>query len=351
MAVSAGSHRPGACRILRGGAHCPRQGGARGASHDRVTRSGSRRAERRAAGRRAARAGGGPRVGAGADPARADARVAVRVLSRRGGDDGGRPRRAPPLGPDGPGVRRRAPVELRRLRSPDREMVFDINDFDETARGPLEWDVKRLAASIAIAGRELGLGAADAAATPCEAAVRSYRETMRRVRDDARPGALVRAARRRAHPQPRGDGVDKEKRRFKRRVARARAKDRLRACRSSPERVNGAPRIVSRPPLIFHSRTSGRATRRRGRCETCSRTTAHPPRRAADRSWNRYTHMARKVVGVGSVGVDVRGPADRSGNDDPLFLQFKEAGPSVLERYAGRGASSTTGSASSSASG
>src|ERR671913_1321290 len=62
--------------------------------------------------------------------------------------------------------------------APDRELVFDINDFDETARGPWEWDVKRLAASIAIAGRELGLAPAARRST-VEEATRSYRETMR----------------------------------------------------------------------------------------------------------------------------------------------------------------------------
>jgi uncharacterized protein (DUF2252 family) len=62
--------------------------------------------------------------------------------------------------------------------APDRELVFDINDFDETARGPWEWDVKRLATSIAIAGRELGLTAAERRQA-VEASVRSYREAMR----------------------------------------------------------------------------------------------------------------------------------------------------------------------------
>src|SRR5918997_6584052 len=134
--------------------------------------------------------------------------------------------------------------------SPDRELVFDINDFDETARGPWEWDVKRLAASIAIAGRELGLAPAARRST-VEEAVRSYRETMREfatMRNLELWYARLDVARILSHAR---DRVTRQERSaFERRVAGARAKDHLRAMSKLTERVDGTLRIVSRPPLL-----------------------------------------------------------------------------------------------------
>ena len=98
-------------------------------------------------------AGRHPGAGAGADPVWADAHLAVRVLSRRCPDHGLRPFRATTVVPAHAVVRRCAHVQLRGVRFPERHLVFDLNDFDETLPGPFEWDVKRLAASIEIAGR------------------------------------------------------------------------------------------------------------------------------------------------------------------------------------------------------
>jgi uncharacterized protein (DUF2252 family) len=226
--------------------------------------------------------------------------------------------------------------------SPDRELVFDINDFDETTRGPWEWDVKRLAASIEVAGRELGL-AAGARRRAVEDAVRSYREAMRRfatMRNLELWYARLDVARILSHV---GDRVTAEERKaFKRRVAGARAKDHLRAMSKLAELVDGEPRIVSRAPRIVpveelfpaaavddveeQIRSLLRAYRR-----------SLPVGRRRLLEGYRYRHLARRVGGVGSVGTrtwivlltgrDV---------DDPLFLQVKEAGPSVLEPYAGR---------------
>ena len=226
--------------------------------------------------------------------------------------------------------------------SPARELVFDINDFDETARGPWEWDVKRLAASIAIAGRELGLAPAERRGA-VEAAVRSYREAMRRfatMRNLELWYARLDAARVLSHV---GDRVTpKERRAFKRRVAGARAKDHLQAMSKLAQRVDGELRIVSRPPRIVpveelfpataseeieeHMRSMLRAYRR-----------SLPVERRRLLEGYRYRHLARRVGGVGSVGtrtwiVLLTGRDD----DDPLFLQVKEAGPSVLEPYTAR---------------
>jgi len=223
--------------------------------------------------------------------------------------------------------------------APDRELVFDINDFDETAQGPFEWDVKRLAASVAVAGRELGLER-PARREAVEAAVRSYREAMREfaaLRNLELWYARLDVGRILSHV---GDSVTgKERSQFKQRVAGARTKDHLRALSKLTERVDGRPRFISRPPRIvpIEDLFPGvdveeqilpllRAYRR-----------SLPVDRKHLLEGYRYAHMARRVGGVGSVGTRawVVLLLGRDG-DDPLFLQVKQAGPSVLERYAGR---------------
>ena len=229
--------------------------------------------------------------------------------------------------------------------APDRRLVFDINDFDETARGPWEWDVKRLAASIAVAGRELGLPSAVRRDT-VEAAVGSYRSAMRRfatMRNLELWYARLDVARILSHA---GDQVSRQERRaFKRRVASAQAKDHLRAMSKLTQRVDGALRIVSRPPLIVPieelvAPATGEAVEEQVRSLLRTYRRSLPIERRHLLEGYRYRHMARRVGGVGSVGtrtwiVLLTGRDD----DDPLFLQVKEAGPSVLEGYAGREAS------------
>ena len=172
--------------------------------------------------------------------------------------------------------------------SPARELVFDINDFDETASGPWEWDVKRLAASVAIAGRELGL-AQGARRGAVEAAVRSYREAMRRfatMRNLELWYARLDVARILSHV---GDRVSAEERKaFKRRVAGARAKDHLRAMSKLAQRVDGEPRIVSRPPGSSRWRSCSprrQAGRSRSRCEACCVRTAAASRLSGGACW------------------------------------------------------------------
>jgi uncharacterized protein (DUF2252 family) len=226
--------------------------------------------------------------------------------------------------------------------SPDRELVFDINDFDETARGPWEWDVKRLAASLAVAGRDLGFAPA-ARRSAVEAAVRSYRGAMHQfaaMRHLELWYARLDVARILSHV---GDRLSRQERSaFKRRVAGARAKDHLRALSKLTERVNGSPRIVSRPPLIvpveeLAPEASGEIVEEHVRSLLRIYRRSLPAERRHLLEAYRYTHMARRVGGVGSVGarawiVLLMG----RDSEDPLFLQVKEAGPSVLERYGGR---------------
>jgi uncharacterized protein (DUF2252 family) len=223
--------------------------------------------------------------------------------------------------------------------SPARELVFDINDFDETARGPWEWDVKRLAASIAIASRELDLKPA-VGRRAVKAAVRSYREAMRdfaTMRNLEFWYARLDVAQIRSHV---GDRVTaKERKAFERRVAGAHANDHLRAMSKLAQRVDGEPRIVSRPPRIVpveevFPATAAEDVEEQMRSLLRAYRRSLPVERRQLLEGYRYRHMARRVGGVGSVGtrtwiVLLTGRDD----DDPLFLQVKEAGRSVLEPY------------------
>jgi uncharacterized protein (DUF2252 family) len=230
--------------------------------------------------------------------------------------------------------------------SPDRRLVFDINDFDETARGPWEWDVKRLAASVAIAGRELDLTPA-ARREAVEAAVRSYREAMRRF---AAMGTLelwyarLDVASMLSHAGDRVTRADRSA--FKRRVAGARTKDHLRALAKLTERVDGMPRIVSRPPRIVPIEEVFPGVDVEARIPALLRAYRRslPVERRELLDGYRYAHMARRVGGVGSVGTRtwIVLLVGRTG-DDPLFLQIKQAGRSALEPYTGRDAARNHG--------
>jgi uncharacterized protein (DUF2252 family) len=224
--------------------------------------------------------------------------------------------------------------------APDRQLVFDVNDFDETLPGPWEWDVMRLAASFAVLGHERRFEPA-VRRSLVEAAARAYRETARELsgmrnldvwylRLDAE------GVRERWEAEvPRGAS-----REFERSLAKTRRKDSMRALAKLTQRVDGELRIVSAPPLIVpieEAFPGADAADAEGRVrELIDRYAATLPddRRGLIESY-RYVHCARKVVGVGSVGtrawVVLLIGRDES---DPLFLQVKEAQPSVLESYA-----------------
>jgi uncharacterized protein (DUF2252 family) len=226
--------------------------------------------------------------------------------------------------------------------APDRELVFDINDFDETLPGPWEWDVKRLAASLALAGRDRGFSARHRHRIT-RTAVSDYRKAMRRfarmseldvwyTRVDA--AQVKRLARNRlSAKQARQAAVEADK---------AHAKDSMRAFRKLTRVVDGTPRIVSDPPLIVPLAELVPGVEGE-RMDATVRALLGLYRASlpSDRRWlfERYRHVeaARKVVGVGSVGTRVW-IVLMAGRDagDPLFLQCKEAGPSVLEPFAGK---------------
>jgi len=224
--------------------------------------------------------------------------------------------------------------------SPERELLFDLNDFDETLAGPWEWDLKRLVASIALAARERGFDDAQRHAA-VRATARRYREAMRELAAHTPLEiwyARVDASELEAQRGPRLPKAAMA--RFERTVEKARRKDHLRAFARLVHEVDGEPRFLSDPPLLVPieqllpaAQASELHAGMRELIEAYRATLPEERRQLLDRY--RYADLARKVVGVGSVGtrawvVLMLGPAG-----EPLFLQCKEAQPSVLEPYAG----------------
>jgi uncharacterized protein (DUF2252 family) len=224
--------------------------------------------------------------------------------------------------------------------APDRRLVFSVNDFDETLPGPFEWDVKRLVASFAVAGRDRGFDATQRARCNV-AAARAYREAMRefaqlRTLDLWYARLDVDEVAKRWT----SDVSAKQLKRFDRNVAKARSKDGQRAwSRLVRVDADGRPRIVSDPPLIvpieelLEPQASADLEQTvRAVIRSYRRTLPSDRRHLLERF--RYADAARKVVGVGSVGtrawIVLMLGVDEG---DPLFLQFKEAQPSVLEPY------------------
>jgi uncharacterized protein (DUF2252 family) len=229
--------------------------------------------------------------------------------------------------------------------TPERRLVFDMNDFDETLPGPFEWDVKRLATSFAVAGRQRGFTASEI--RQCvTAAVRGYRIAMRRAADapvldvwyDRFDAGHARRRIRSERRRERADDVTVE--RLEATLAKARKRDRMKSFGKLVGHEHGELRILAHPPLIVpvedlvpDDEDFDDAAAMRGLLAQYRETlpgARHPL------SEYRYRHMARKVVGVGSVGtrawvILLSGRDD----DDPLLLQAKEAQPSVLEQFLG----------------
>ncbi|MGW0791996.1 DUF2252 domain-containing protein [Streptomyces sp. NPDC002911] len=232
-------------------------------------------------------------------------------------------------------------LNFRLLASPERHLLFDINDFDETLPGPWEWDVKRLAASLVIAGRANGFSDKERGRI-VRATVRSYREAMIRFADMRNLDVwytrtdvdhLRAVAADRLAPQGR--------RRLARATEKARTRDSLQAFDRLTEVADGRFRIAADPPLLVPLKDLlpgpqrgvveaqlGKLIRQYGHSLPSDRRALLADYRPAD--------MARKVVGVGSVGtrcwiILLQGRDE----GDPLFLQAKEADISVLAPFAG----------------
>jgi uncharacterized protein (DUF2252 family) len=226
--------------------------------------------------------------------------------------------------------------------SPERQLVFDINDFDETLPGPWEWDVKRLATSMLIAARDNGFARREGQRAVLDT-VAEYRIAMR---DFARMRNLkLWYAHRDVADILRDPALDLSRRgvkRSKRVLAKARTRDSMAAFSKLTERVDGEARIVDQSPLIVPLDKVAPAAEREEllaelhALQRLYRDTLSYERRLLLEQF-RLVDFARKVVGVGSVGTRAW-IALLFGRDygDPLFLQLKEAQPSVLEEFVGR---------------
>jgi uncharacterized protein (DUF2252 family) len=226
--------------------------------------------------------------------------------------------------------------------APDRRQVFSVNDFDETLPGPFEWDVKRLAASFAVAGRDRGFDERERQAIN-RTVGRIYRESMRNF---AAMGNLdlwyARIDVDEIVQQLATQASAKDVKRLERNVAKTRSKDSLKAFAKLTEVVDGRPRIVSDPPLIVSiedvasdAELTGIQDFIHGVIRDYRRSLPNDRRHLLEQF--HYAHAARKVVGVGSVGTRAW-ILLMQGRDsgDPLFLQVKEAEASVLEPFLGK---------------
>ena len=250
--------------------------------------------------------------------------------------------------------------------SPERRLLFDLNDFDETLPGPFEWDVKRMAASFTIAARNNGFSKADAQAAT-QASVTAYREAMAEFAqmrtmdiwyahlDEDEVMASIRAAVAQTTAQAKAAGKGKQSKKDKnlekqaktaakraaKSAAKAHTRDSLQALSKLGELVEGKYQIVSQPPIVVPVRdlaaTYGLSAEEvddfiREQFRAYRATLQDDRRHLLERF--QIVDAARKVVGVGSVGtrafiVLLQGRDEQ----DPLFLQVKEATASVLEEY------------------
>ena len=241
--------------------------------------------------------------------------------------------------------------------SPEREMLFDVNDFDETLPGPFEWDLKRLAASLEVAARSRGFDPATARAIVI-GAVQSYREAIRAFAD--MPNLQVWYARLDVAEMIQrwgGQVGRKVLRDAERNVAKAQAKDQIKARAKLTTRVNGSVRFLSDPPLLVPVHDlfgDGEAQRLQESIHDAVRNyrrTLAGDRRHLLESYQ-YLDLARKVVGVGSVGTRawVALFAGRDA-DDTLILQVKRPSRRCWSASSPRAHSTTADSAWSRASG
>jgi uncharacterized protein (DUF2252 family) len=256
--------------------------------------------------------------------------------------------------------------------SPERILLFDVNDFDETVPGPFEYDVKRMAASFTIAGRNNGFSKADTRAATL-ASVTAYRETMAEFAqmrtmdiwyarlDEDELISAIRGLVTEAATEAKGAKAEKERKKEKadekeekqakraekravQEVEKAHARDSLQALSKLGELVDGRYRIVSQPPIVVPLRdlaatyglSADEAERAIHEQFRAYRATLQADRRHLLEQFQ-IVDAARKVVGVGSVGTRAF-IVLLQGRDaqDPLFLQIKEATASVLEPYVRR---------------
>ncbi|HET8912632.1 MAG TPA: DUF2252 domain-containing protein [Ktedonobacteraceae bacterium] len=218
--------------------------------------------------------------------------------------------------------------------TPERKQVFDLNDFDETLHGPWEWDVKRLAASIVIAGRQNGYTTAVNREIAI-ASMQAYRQMMQKLATmchldiwyfDINLHGIIELMNRQS------------RQRILKTIQTARKKTNLHTFPKMTELVEGQYRIKDEPPLIVHNQAVANMESTRGFIERYL--ASLPEDRKTLLSKYHLIDVAEKVVGVGSVGTICAVVLLLGNNDpqDPLFLQIKQAQASVLEPYLGSSA-------------
>jgi uncharacterized protein (DUF2252 family) len=233
--------------------------------------------------------------------------------------------------------------------TPERQMIFDINDFDETLPGPWEWDVKRLAASFEVMGRFRGYSRSDRRAVVM-AVVRAYRERMREAAgvgtlqawyDQLEVGRFLHQV---STEEQRGRLRKKEARKAAGFVAKARTRDSVRVFTRQVDKVGQELRFVADPPLIVPIEDLVSPGSEWENTDVLIKKLLSSYRQTLGIEHHpleefRYVHAAHKIVGVGSVGtrcyILLLIGRDES---DPLILQVKEAQPSVLETFIGKSA-------------
>lgn len=226
--------------------------------------------------------------------------------------------------------------------SPERNLVFDVNDFDETLPGPFEWDVKRLAASLTVAGRDNGFSA-KACRKIARAAAEGYRCAMREFAEQSFLDVWY------AHldiepalSEIKSQIKAKRLRAFEKLLAKAHTKDSTSALAKLTNEVDGQRQIISDPPTIVPIEEVFADVQADAIYEQIRAVLSRYRRSLqSDRRHllNEFTlvHVARKVVGVGSVGTRAWiALLDAADGVEPLVLQAKEAQPSVLAEFAGR---------------
>ena len=223
-------------------------------------------------------------------------------------------------------------VNFGGFATPERRLIFDVNDFDETLPGPWEWDLKRLGASFAVAARSKGLSD-DVGQSAVLRMALSYADLLARFAtmptldawywsvDTDRVEALAAAV---GNAETRG--------RFDQAVARARAHDNLQAVNKLTRAVDGHRRIVDQLPLVGHVAGDDEVDRMQTLLDGYRESLPDDVRQLMDRFT--LADAARKVVGVGSVGTRCWiALLEGGGDDDPFILQIKEAQASVLEPH------------------
>jgi len=232
--------------------------------------------------------------------------------------------------------------------APDRRLVFSVNDFDETLPGPFEWDLKRLVASFAVAGRDRGFTAEQRRAIN-RTVTRAYRAAIKEFAGtDTLDEWYARIEVDQIVELFRRQGSKKQLKQLDSAVAKAQSKTSLKALSKLTHLVDGEPRITSDPPTIVPVAELAQPDEPRaadaflhGLIRSYRETLPGDRRRLLERF--RYADAARKVVGVGSVGTRAWIVLLLGRKSDPIFLQAKEAQASVLEPFLGKSAFASHG--------